>query len=280
MHGQRFRWLLLVVGLALPAARAADGCAVLPWWEPGTFEGVADVEARLFESTNAERRKRNLPVLKPLPALQTAARQHSQEMLKEDYFEHDSPHAQWRTASMRAYRSGLWEGKAGENIVYMKTTGYTMSHELLAREFMYGDHGWMNSPPHKANILDPDYTHLGLGVAAKNGRYYATQVFAKPYYELTELWIRDGGRYFELTGTVQLLNSTRRVHLAIDREMVDTINVPPDGQFELQVRIPKDGERHKVGLHPAKDRNSFWIEFLFFLDTSKRYDQTMVMPFD
>ncbi len=39
--------------------------------------------------------------------------------------------------------------------------------------------GWMNSPGHRANILDPDYDEAGIGVAYVNGYIIATQVFIK-----------------------------------------------------------------------------------------------------
>ena len=40
---------------------------------------------------------------------------------------------------------------------------------------------WMRSPGHKANIVQSDYTHIGVGVAtAKSGQIYYTQIFAKP----------------------------------------------------------------------------------------------------
>ena len=41
--------------------------------------------------------------------------------------------------------------------------------------------GWMNSEGHRANILQGNYTEIGIGVAkAANGALYYTQVFAKP----------------------------------------------------------------------------------------------------
>jgi uncharacterized protein YkwD len=39
--------------------------------------------------------------------------------------------------------------------------------------------GWMNSPGHRENILAPGYTHLGVGVMAKNQEIKATQVFIR-----------------------------------------------------------------------------------------------------
>jgi uncharacterized protein YkwD len=39
----------------------------------------------------------------------------------------------------------------------------------------------MNSEGHKANILNPDYTEIGVGIGrTKDGQLYFTQVFARP----------------------------------------------------------------------------------------------------
>ena len=38
--------------------------------------------------------------------------------------------------------------------------------------------GWMHSPGHRANILNPDYTLMGIGARkGHNGRWYVAQVF-------------------------------------------------------------------------------------------------------
>ncbi len=60
----------------------------------------------------------------------------------------------------------------GENI----SAGYSNEKAALV--------GWMNSPPHKGNILDEDnrgYTQIGIGAhKAANGVWYCCQVFARP----------------------------------------------------------------------------------------------------
>ncbi len=37
----------------------------------------------------------------------------------------------------------------------------------------------MNSAGHRANILNPNFTHVGIGIHVENGRFYITQVFAR-----------------------------------------------------------------------------------------------------
>ena len=46
----------------------------------------------------------------------------------------------------------------------------------------------MHSPPHKANILDRDYTQVGIGAVVKNGRVWVAQVFRRPMKQASSAW--------------------------------------------------------------------------------------------
>ena len=76
------------------------------------------------------------------------------------------------------------EGKQSDDRV--KEAGYPVAYigencavgQLNAEEVVKG---WMNSERHRKNILEANYTEIGVGVAkAQNGALYFTQVFAKP----------------------------------------------------------------------------------------------------
>jgi len=69
----------------------------------------------------------------------------------------------------RAERAGYSGWMAlGENVAY----GYGSVESVMA--------GWMNSSGHRANILNANFTHVGLGRAtAANGTLYWTQVFGR-----------------------------------------------------------------------------------------------------
>ena len=58
-----------------------------------------------------------------------------------------------------------WQS-VGENIAY----GYPTPEAV--------EDTWMNSPGHRANILNSGYTHIGVGAYNDNGTLYWTQVFA------------------------------------------------------------------------------------------------------
>lgn len=265
---------------ALAPAHAAESRPITPLWRADAWAGLPAVEQALFDYTNDERRKRKLPALQPLGPLTTAARQHSQEMLDENYFSHTSPHTAWATASLRAWHAGLWEGQAAENIAMMVTEGFDIDHDLLAHELMYGEHGWMNSPGHKANILHEKYTHLGLGVAIVKGRYYATQVFATPSYDLSDLQLSRDAQQFRITGRVKPLIRTSKLWPACDKTLQPSFAVQRGRTYPFLITAPRDGERHKLGLHPAIDERSFWLKYLFYVDTSQALEDALLLPYD
>lgn len=95
------------------------------------------------------------------------ARIKSQDMINNKYFSHTSPVYGSPFKMMEDY--GLKFSAAAENIAM----GQRTAQEVV--------NSWMNSPGHRANILNKSFTQLGVG-AAKNasGSIYWTQLFLKP----------------------------------------------------------------------------------------------------
>lgn len=137
----------------------------------GQIAGQQDAtqpELDILKFTNIEREKVNLPALKLSSGLSKVARAHSGNMAKQDKLVHD---LDGKSAFDRIKESGYVYQRAGENV------------GLIPQQFPIEKliEAWMNSPGHKANILLPDYTELGVGIARnENGMLYCTQVFAKP----------------------------------------------------------------------------------------------------
>jgi uncharacterized protein YkwD len=128
------------------------------------------VEEAIFAMTNDIRRQNGLAVFLPDEICRTAARGHSADMLNRNYFSHTGPEGRSlkdrlpANPSARQWGENIWTG-----------SGYdTRQTHQLAQKIMVG---WMKSPGHRKNILDPGYTHLGVGVMAKNQEVKATQVF-------------------------------------------------------------------------------------------------------
>lgn len=101
-------------------------------------------------------------------ALTRSAVWKSMNMAGLDYFDHnDDPIG--RTPGQRLVDCG-WPANLGwgENIAY----GYSTPDSVMS--------AWLNSPGHKANIENPSYTSIGVGVAANaQGTYYWTQDFGQ-----------------------------------------------------------------------------------------------------
>jgi uncharacterized protein YkwD len=121
-------------------------------------------EKQLFEQLNQSRREANLPTLEWDERLAQAARQHTKLMIDNNQLGHvlkGEPSVAERLAA-----TGVRFNRSGENV------GYNTDFEDLHR-------AWMASPGHRENILNPNYTVVGIGVAQnEDGLYYATQDFA------------------------------------------------------------------------------------------------------
>jgi uncharacterized protein YkwD len=128
---------------------------------------------RVIELTNQERSKAGLSGLKFESRLATAALRHSQDMGLQDYFSHTQPNGgtPWDRLKARGYQYS----NAAENIA----AGMSTPEAVVA--------GWMNSPGHRANILNPALKEIGVGyyfladdTGKVNYHHYWTQVFATP----------------------------------------------------------------------------------------------------
>ncbi|MDT6972708.1 CAP domain-containing protein [Streptomyces thermocarboxydus] len=134
------------------------------WARPLTPEGLDRTEAEVVELTNRERARAGLPPLSRDPLLTTAAQAHSADMMARDFYAHTAPDGgkPWDRAAAAGSRCRA----VGENIA----CGQRSAAEVVR--------GWMNSPGHRANILKPEFTHIGVGFAGggRAGTYW-TQLF-------------------------------------------------------------------------------------------------------
>jgi len=130
-----------------------------------TFK-LSEPEKELLELTNAERKKNDLPPLKPSPLLFTTARSHAANMAKQSKLDHKLDD---KTPYDRIKEAGYKYRYAGENIAQ----GGIPLKDIVR--------GWMDSKPHRENILRETYTEIGLGIVRddKGVTWYA-QVFAMP----------------------------------------------------------------------------------------------------
>jgi len=124
----------------------------------------ASVEQEVVKLVNAERAKAGLPALKEDWELSRVAKYKSQDMHDKNYFDHTSPTYGTPFTMMKNF--GITYKSAGENIA----KGQQSATEVV--------NVWMNSAGHRANILNKNYTHIGVGFV-KDGNYWSQMFIQK-----------------------------------------------------------------------------------------------------
>ena len=126
--------------------------------------GYSAFQNEVVSLVNQQRTSRGLGTLSVDSALTKTATLKSQDMAKNNYFDHTSPTYGSPFDMMKQF--GITYRTAGENIA----AGQTSPAQVMD--------GWMNSEGHRANILNSSFTKIGVGVAQNaGGRYYWTQQF-------------------------------------------------------------------------------------------------------
>lgn len=132
------------------------------------FDAAAEQE--IFRQVNADRAQAGLPPLELDDRLTEIARQHTEKMVEHKTLSHqfhEEPDVRHRVVS-----SGVRFDISGENVAY-------------DRDADSAERSLMHSPPHRANILRPEFTVIGVGVIRVGDSIYVTQDFAHRLQEFT-----------------------------------------------------------------------------------------------
>ena len=168
-HLLRRRSLMFLLALTLLAEGAL--VANLLARQSGHDFLAAIIQSEIIALTNAERAQNSVGVLAENKQLDRAAQQKADDMAQFGYFAHKDPQGR---------EPWVWIDEAGYN--------YQYAGENLAVRFVDSKDvlvGWMSSPTHRANIVKPVYTDVGVGVA--QGMYkgqpatFVVQYFGKPF---------------------------------------------------------------------------------------------------
>jgi uncharacterized protein YkwD len=139
-------------------ASAAEGISdPTPSFDASAAPSQSTVVKKILKDTNAARRNVGLPALKLDTAVSKVAAAWSKKQHTNRKMSHNPNYAKQIPAGWRS---------AGENVAY----GY--DYRTVTR-------AWLDSPGHRANILNRSFTHIGIGFYEKGGQRYYTQVFAQ-----------------------------------------------------------------------------------------------------
>ncbi|MGA3347670.1 MAG: CAP domain-containing protein [Candidatus Sulfotelmatobacter sp.] len=126
--------------------------------------GRSEAELKLLESVNRAREKQGLPGLRWSNELAIAARKHARVMAEHGDAQHGFPGEPGMAA--RATQAGAKFSSLSENVCLGARV------EAIAAEFL-------NSPMHRANILDSGTDSIGVGVVERDGQLFAVEDFSK-----------------------------------------------------------------------------------------------------
>ena len=145
-----------------PEQNTDNNTSTTPEQKPST--DFSSYQQQVLDLVNAERTKRGIAALTLDSSLSSVATKKSQDMVNKNYFDHTSPTYGSPFDMMK--QVGISYRTAGENIA----KGQKTPQEVVT--------AWMNSEGHRKNILNPDFTNLGVGIAKdSNGTTYWTQMF-------------------------------------------------------------------------------------------------------
>ncbi|HEY4002393.1 MAG TPA: CAP domain-containing protein [Candidatus Xenobia bacterium] len=173
--------------------------------------------------TNVERAKAGLQPVLSDPVLEQAAAGHSTEMRDLHYFAHESPNANVHSVRERFRAAGGRDTALGENL--SKLDGYPAAKVAEASV-----QGWMHSPEHRVNMLDPDFNRVGVSVVFDGGRTLITQDFAVRALQLSTVHSLPGGAT-EVAG--QVVCGSHHLAVFSGDDLVLDFDTTPDGHFDV-----------------------------------------------
>jgi uncharacterized protein YkwD len=150
-------------GAAPAPAPAAEAPAAAPAPAPAPAEPAdPSAEGQVLALVNVQRAAAGCGALTADPALAALARAHSADMRDRHFFDHVNPDG--LDPFQRAAKAGI--------VAHAENIAYGQPDPAAVMD------AWMNSPGHRANILNCDLTRLGVGVAEGTGGPWWTQDFA------------------------------------------------------------------------------------------------------
>ena len=131
-----------------------------------TSTSMNNDEKEVFDLINKQRAQNGLSPLKENSELQRVARIKAQDMVNNNYFSHTSPTYGSPFDMMKSFKISY--NTAGENIAGNSSNSSAVT-------------AWMNSPGHRANILNSSFNQTGIGVVtgSKYGKIYVQMFIGK-----------------------------------------------------------------------------------------------------
>jgi Cysteine-rich secretory protein family len=213
-------------------------------------QGLEAAERAVLIGTNRERARAGLKPLTLDSRLTAAARLHARDMSERDFFDHTSTKPGFETPTDRVQRAGSLDWGAGENIAFNEERAAIAGDRLFEQ--------WLNSPPHRKNLLRPEYTHIGIGVYRDaTGRSYGVQNFVARAFDLN-LDVRASDLTLQTVELRARVNANLEVALFNGKEFIGNLELNEAGEFFTSLPFAPNQD-WRVGSRPRGDKGAFLV---------------------
>jgi uncharacterized protein YkwD len=134
--------------------------------EETSSPAALSIEASFINMINHIRSSRGLQTLLPNAALNNIARSRSQDMLSRGYFSHQTPEGKGISAILQ--ENGIMYACCAENLGQASPPSWGSPETIMNM--------WMGSSIHRANLLNPHFGQMGIGIVDSGGRRVVTLV--------------------------------------------------------------------------------------------------------
>jgi hypothetical protein len=141
-----------------------------------TLPDLPNTEAAIIQQTNAFRAEQRLAAVVQNPVLTRAARAYAEFLARSGLFAHE---ADGKRPQERTQAAGYRHCIVAENLA-MNQDSRGFETRALATQAV---DGWKGSPPHRAAMLHPEVTEIGVGIAKapqEREKYISVQLFGRP----------------------------------------------------------------------------------------------------
>jgi len=196
----------------------------------------AEITSRqIIELANQSRQEAGLPPLSENFILDRAAMQKAQDMLNRDYFNHEDPDG-----------NTPW--------YWLKDNGYLYSYagENLAMNFVKSEsvhQAWMNSESHRANILNPNYQEIGIGVLEGELQGKKTTVLVQFF----------GTTFAQKQGVDYSFASSLEQGTPLSTELTEGTAQPQFKGKEVVVTLKSEPEHSLLSKFAAYTKEFYWV---------------------
>jgi hypothetical protein len=211
-----------------------------------TLPDLPQTETAIVEMTNAFRSEHKLGAVKLDPALAVAARAFAAYLAATSAFAHE---ADGRAPTARAAAAGYRYCLIAENLALnLDSRGFdsrTLAHNVVE--------GWKTSPGHRANLLQPAMTEIGVGVAQvanAHPKYVTVQLFGRPERLKTDFTIENRTGMAVDYGLGEMA-FTLEAHTTVTHTACEPMTLSVGLVHATSRQVPRNGDRYIITAAPT-----------------------------